>query len=164
MGLEHAAIAGSDNLTRGMPSPMNKATYVASAILLAGLLTVGSVANLAAQETVTESCAQYHKFHGNRAAYDAAQKRAIIAECAVLGTQEVVWQRYGPDDPRAQARIAAVKKQARDLMVKHYPKIPDACVDGLLGIGYLVVSQDTSAKQSCTQAAMNKEADRQLDE
>jgi hypothetical protein len=82
----------------------------------------------------------------------------------VLGTQEVVWQRYGPDDPRAQARIAAVKKQARDLMMKRYPKIPDACVDGLLGIGYLVVSRDESTEQSCIQAEMNKEQGRQLGE
>ncbi len=147
-----------------MPSPMNPNASTAMAVLLTGLLLFGGSANLAAQETVTESCAQYKKFHANREAYDAAQKRAIVCECAVLGTQEVAWQRYGPDDPRAETRISAAKKEAHDLMVKRYPKIPDACLQGLLGIGYLVISQDAAAKESCTQAAMSKEEGRQLGE
>jgi hypothetical protein len=104
------------------------------------------------QETIGEICGRYPKFHNNRAAYQVAQERARIYECAVLETQLVTWQQYSPEDPRAIARIDAAKKTAHDLLEKHYPRIPEACATALLGIGYIVTSANPNAQESCTRA------------
>lgn len=112
------------------------------------------------QETVSEICGHYRKFHNNRAAYQAAQDRAKIYECAVLQTQLVTWQQYNEGDPRATARIDAAKKKARALLEKHYPKIPDVCANALLAIGYIVISaENPTTRASCPRAEIADEQD-----
>ena len=113
-------------------------------------------------QTVTETCAKYSKFHANRPAYDDAQGRALIAECAVIGTEEIAWRKYGASDAHAQAEIDAAKKRALAQMKRAYPGIPNACAKGLLEIGYLVLSKHADAYRGCVESAGSDETDRQL--
>ncbi len=39
-----------------------------------------------------------------------------------------------------------------------------ACLNGLLSVWYIVISDDSNASRTCIQAAANKEGDRQLGE
>lgn len=134
-------------------------------VSLGVLLTFSSVSGVRAEETLMETCGHYHKFHGNRAAFDQAQKLAMIYECAVYGTEMVLVERYAdPNDPRAKGPIDAIKAKARAGMEKRYPKIPDACLNGLLSVWYIVISDDSNASRTCIQAATSKEGDRQLNE
>ncbi|HTW89502.1 MAG TPA: hypothetical protein VMD75_16010 [Candidatus Binataceae bacterium] len=111
-------------------------------------------------ESVSEICDHYSKFHNNPKAYEAAENRAKIYECAVLQTQFVSWRQYDSGDPRANAKIDAAKKKARALLEKRYPKIPDDCADALLALGYVVIAaENPTSKAQCPRAEMADEDD-----
>jgi hypothetical protein len=126
------------------------------------IVSVTSYPRVLKAQTVTETCGKYSKFHANRPAYDDAQGRALIAECAVIGTEEIAWRKYGTSDAHAQAEIDAAKKRALIQMKRAYPGIPSACATGLLNIAFLVISKHPDVKQGCMNSAGTDETDRQL--
>jgi ABC-type cobalt transport system substrate-binding protein len=115
-------------------------------------------------ETIAETCGRYPIFHGNPEAYDKAQRQALLIECKVAGIEQVAWGRYGTFDDRAEERIKRAKGSAKTTMQSLYPGIPDACMQGLLGIGYIVISKHPDAYAACKDAAMKDEEERQLNE
>jgi len=126
--------------------------------------TLLSLTTAVSAQTVAETCGKYPKFHANSAAYDAAQKHAFVYECAVIGKEYVVWQKYPLDSARSQAVVDSAKSASLSQMTHRYPGIPDECASGILGIAYLVISQNSDVKNRCINAAARNEVSRQLGE